>query len=88
MSSMAKKKTVKQIRRVRNIASGFADEFIQFMKAYGVIGLAVGFVMGAAIKDYVKVLVNDLINPLIGLFIPDLASLAEWKVGAFGIGNF
>lgn len=43
--------------------------FITFIREQGVVGLAVGFILGGAISKFVTSLVNDLINPLVGIFI-------------------
>ncbi|MBU3966269.1 MAG: MscL family protein [Euryarchaeota archaeon] len=48
----------------------FMQEFMDFLNKYGVIGLAIAFVMGAAITKLVTALVNDLIMPIIGALIP------------------
>ncbi len=42
--------------------------FIDFIREQGVVGLAVGFVLGGATSSVVKALVDDLINPFIALF--------------------
>lgn len=41
--------------------------FIQFIQNQGIIGLAVGFVLGGKASQLVSALVNDLINPPLGL---------------------
>ena len=41
--------------------------FIEFIRTQGVVGLAVGFVLGKAVSDVVASFVNDLINPIIGI---------------------
>jgi len=41
--------------------------FINFIKKQGVIGLAVGFILGGAVSKIVTSLVNDIINPLLGM---------------------
>lgn len=40
-------------------------EFIDFLKQYGVIGLAIAVVIGGKLNDLVSSLVNDLLMPLI-----------------------
>ncbi len=45
-------------------------EFIVFLKAYGVIGLAIAVVIGGKLNEFVSSLVNDLLMPL--LFQPAL----------------
>ena len=54
------------------------DEFIGFLKTFGVIGLAIAFVIGAAASKLVTAFVNDIINPIVGLALPsgDLKTLS------------
>src|SRR5881409_1459904 len=53
------------------------QEFFDFLKTFGVIGLAIAFVMGAAASKLVSAFVNDVVNPVVGLFLPsgDLATM-------------
>lgn len=41
-------------------------EFIHFIREKGVLGLAVGIIMGGAVTKMVSSIVDNLINPLIG----------------------
>lgn len=41
------------------------QEFMDFLKAYGVIGLAIAVVIGGKLNDLIGSLVNDLLMPLI-----------------------
>jgi len=43
--------------------------FIEFIRSQGVVGLAVGFIMGGSITKLITSLVNDMVNPLIGILI-------------------
>ena len=56
--------------------------FINFIREQGVVGLAVGFILGGAISKVVSGLVNDIINPLLGFLLggANLDQLA-WQVG-------
>src|SRR5256885_8604934 len=56
---------------------GFVKEFVDFLQTFGVIGLAIGFVIGVASSAVVNSLVKDLINPIVGLILPtgNLSSL-------------
>ena len=47
-----------------------AQEFFDFLKTFGIIGLALAFVIGQAASGLVTSLVDDIVNPLIGLFLP------------------
>lgn len=46
--------------------------FIDFLKEYGVIGLAIAVIIGGKLNDLVTSLVNDLLTPLI--FQPALSA--------------
>lgn len=41
--------------------------FVNFVREQGVVGLAVGFVLGVAAKGVVDAIVNNLINPIVGV---------------------
>ncbi|WKZ29102.1 MAG: MscL family protein [Patescibacteria group bacterium] len=55
-------------------------DFIEFIREKGVVGLAVGFLMGGAISKLVTALVEDIINPLVGLMLGKAGNLAEASV--------
>ena len=54
------------------------DEFLIFLKTFGVIGLAIAFVIGAAASKLVTAFVTDIITPIVGLALPsgDLKTLS------------
>lgn len=66
--------------------------FIEFIREQGVMGLAVGFILGGAISKLVSSLVVDLINPLLGIVLGAVGNLsdASIQVGSATIlwGNF
>jgi large conductance mechanosensitive channel len=41
-------------------------EFINFIREKGVLGLAIGIIVGGSVTKFVNAIVVDLINPLIG----------------------
>jgi large conductance mechanosensitive channel len=43
--------------------------FIEFIREQGVMGLAVGFILGGAVSKLVTSFVNDLVNPIVGIFL-------------------
>lgn len=43
--------------------------FIDFIREQGVVGLAVGFILGGAVSKTVASLVENIINPLIGVIL-------------------
>ena len=66
--------------------------FIDFIRKQGVIGLAVGFILGGAVSKVVASIVADIINPLIGLILGAAGGLQGMiiKIGSAQImvGNF
>ena len=66
-------------------------EFKDFISRGNVVDMAVGFIVGAAFTSIVKSLVNNLVDPLIGIFVGkiDLSNLvltigdAQFKYGSF-----
>jgi large conductance mechanosensitive channel len=40
--------------------------FLEFIREKGVLGLAIGIIMGGAVTQFVNAIVTDLLNPLIG----------------------
>ena len=58
--------------------------FIDFIREKGVVGLAVGFILGGAVSKVVTALVTDIINPLLGLAMGAVGGL---KTASFGIGS-
>lgn len=60
--------------------------FVDFIRAQGVIGLAVGLAIGTAAGDTVKKLVEGFINPVVQFIVGsgDRLSSAVWHVELFG----
>jgi large conductance mechanosensitive channel len=69
---------------------GLWAEFMDFLSKYKVMGLAVAFIIGVYLGQLVQALVNDLIMPIISLFVPGLANWKDIKVepGPFLVGDF
>jgi large conductance mechanosensitive channel len=61
---------------------GFIDEFTAFLSKYGVVGLAIAFIMGGAVGKLVSALVSDIIMPFITFFIPGGA----WQEATLALG--
>lgn len=51
--------------------------FIEFVRTQGVVGLAVGFILGGSINELVKSLVTNIINPLLGVVLNRAKDLSE-----------
>jgi len=61
-----------------------SQEFFDFLRVFGIIGLAIAFVIGAAASSLVTALVTDIVNPLVGLFLP-AGDLAKMQVNATSV---
>jgi large conductance mechanosensitive channel len=57
-------------------------EFLEFLKEYKVIGLAVAVIIGLAANSLVKSLVDNVIMPIITFLIPGGA----WRTATFSMG--
>ena len=58
-------------------------EFLDFLKNYKVIELAIGVVIGNAVKDLVTSIAQDMIMPIIGIFTPS----GSWRELVFTIAG-
>lgn len=43
--------------------------FLNFVREQGVVGLAVGFILGGAISKVVSAIVTDIVDPLLGFVL-------------------
>ena len=64
----------------------FIQEFFDFLKTFGIIGLAIAFVIGQASSKLVTTFVEDIINPLVGLFLPS-GSLETLSANVTGVSG-
>lgn len=51
--------------------------FIEFIRDQGVVGLAVGFILGGAVSKLVSSLVEDIISPILALGMNNIENLSE-----------
>jgi large conductance mechanosensitive channel len=66
--------------------------FIEFVREQGVVGLAVGFILGGSVSKVVSSLVQDIINPILGIVLGVAGDLSakSTAIGPVNImwGNF
>ncbi len=77
----------------KNKAKGFFAEFRQFIARGNVLDLAVGVIIGGAFSAITTSLVNDIINPILGIFTGGHMDLSKLAIslphgGDLMIGNF
>lgn len=61
---------------------GIVQEFKDFLNEYKVVGLAVAFIMGAAVTTLVKSLVDNIIMPFVAVVLPG----GDWKTAVLELG--
>lgn len=61
---------------------GLMQEFKEFLQEYKVMGLAVAFIMATAATALVQSLVNNVIMPIVGAFIPG----GDWQTATVALG--
>jgi len=57
------------------------NDFLEFIREQGVVGLAVGFILGGAVSKFVAAVVSDIINPLLSIPLRAVGDLktAYWE---------
>jgi large conductance mechanosensitive channel len=64
---------------------GIISEFRAFLEEYKVVGLAVAFIIGAAVTALVQSLVNDIIMPVVNPVLS--ATGSDWKNASLDVGS-
>ncbi len=59
-------------------------EFIEFIKQYGVIGLAIAVIIGGKLNTLVGSIVDGILMPFLTFFIPG----GSWRTATMDIGPF
>lgn len=59
------------------------QEFVEFIRTYGVIGVAIGIVMGNAVAKLINAIVEGLIMPLIEMVLPG----PKWQEAVIHFGK-
>jgi len=78
----AEKKVEEGVKGLTRGAAGFQEEFLEFLKKYQVIGLAVAVVIGAAATKLIAAMVQDVIMPIVAIIIPG----GDWRQAVFQVG--
>jgi large conductance mechanosensitive channel len=68
--------------------SGGLAGFMQFIREQGVVGLAVGFILGGAVSQVVSSLVQDIVNPLLGFVLGSADGMKVMHTGPVMWGSF
>lgn len=60
---------ISSVTKPRELVKTKMSGFVSFIREQGVVGLAVGFILGGAVSKTVSSLVDNVINPLVGLLL-------------------
>lgn len=76
---------VKKIQKSQIVVKAHKNkqEFVEFIKEYNVIQMAIGVVIGNAVKELVTSLANNLIMPFVNIMTPS----GSWKELEWSVGN-
>jgi|GEM_PF-596989 len=86
-----KSKAAQKAQKAQSQAQKHAGGFLEFIREQGVVTLAVGFILAAAVTKTVNSLVIDIINPLLGIVLGKTnISTAGWQIAGVTVawGNF
>lgn len=64
------------------------NQFIHFIREQGVVGLAIGFILGGSVSKLVTSLVTDIIQPFISVIFGSINGLKTWHLGPVMLGSF
>ena len=64
------------------------SNFLNFIREQGVVGLAIGFILGGAVGKVVASLVNDLIMPMVALLLGSTEGLKGLAIYGINYGAF
>ncbi len=75
-------------RMIRGAPKQAVSDFLDFIRERGVMGLAIGFVLGSSVQKVVTAFVTDMVAPFIGILLGRADGLKTFAVGPFLIGDF
>jgi large conductance mechanosensitive channel len=70
--------------KIEYLAKEKVTGFFDFIRTQGVIGLAIGFMLGDKIKNLVNSFVTDILNPFLVMASGSVGSLTDAKIQIFG----
>jgi large-conductance mechanosensitive channel len=83
---MSNEEMLEELREIRKLLTpppppkppkGLINEFVGFISAYKVLGLAVAFILGIYIGQIVQALVSSLIMPIVKIVYPPIDPTGE-----------
>jgi large conductance mechanosensitive channel len=73
-------------KKIAKVGESQMKDFLDFIRTQGVVGLAVGLVLGGATSILVKSLIDNVVMPPLGLLLGSSEGLKglEWTIGTEG----
>jgi large conductance mechanosensitive channel protein len=78
---------IKETIRPTAVAGGVKNQvgaFMTFVRTQGVVGLAIGIILGGAVTTVVKALIDDIVNPIVGLVLNQAKNLSDMSATVMG----
>ena len=76
------------LNTIEYVAKNKVTGFFDFIRTQGVMGLAIGFMLGDKIKNLVNSLTVDIINPFLMMLSGTTGELSNAKLRLFGVEVF
>ena len=73
---------------VREQLKGQFVGFIDFVRERGVVGLAIGFVLGGAVSKITTSFSTDIVNPMLTYLFGGTGRLGDIAIGSIALGKF
>ena len=74
----------KEILGLWRLYHGVMTSFLNFIREQGVVGLAIGFILGGAVSELVKSFITNIVNPVVGLLLGSVEGLSSASFSLFG----
>ena len=73
---------------VREQLKGQVVGFVDFVRERGVVGLAIGFVLGGAVSKITTSFSTDIVNPMLTYLFGGTGRLGDITIGSIALGKF
>lgn len=83
------KMEIKSQEKIVGLGKKHARDFLEYIRTQGVVGLAIGLVMGGAVSVLVKSLIDNVIMPPLGFILGSAEGLKglSWNMGITASGQ-
>ena len=68
------------MKHIKQITEGQLAGFVRFLREQGVVGLAIGFLLGGAVSKVVSAFVTDIVNPIVSVLFGATEGLRQASI--------